>query len=328
MNPYFAKDFFSFLAVFAQRLLHFLIGQLSFTEMASDELQIFVLSLISCASAIVGSFLVLKKSTMLANSLSHTILLGISIAYLIMVFFLKQPPQAAIGIPVLLLAAFITAILTTVFTQFLVHFLRLQEDASIGLIFTLFFALGVTVVTVYTKNTHLGMEAVMGNVDALHLDDLKLIFWIVLLDIFVVGIFFKECKMVIFDPCFATVLGVNPSIFHYLLMVLTAATVIGAFRAVGVLLVLSLLVGPVLIARMFTNHLKSMILYACAIGSFSSMISVAIARHLLSAYDMPLSTAGLVVFVIMVIYCVSLLFIKIKESFTLSRITYEKKILE
>lgn len=327
MNPYFAKDFFSFLAVFTQRLLYFLSGQLSFKEMASDELQIFVLTLISCASAIVGSFLVLKKSTMLANSLSHTVLLGISIAYLIMIFFLKQSPQAAIGIPVLLLAAFITAILTTVLTQFLIHFLRLQEDASIGLIFTLFFALGVTIVTVYTKNTHLGIEAVMGNADALHLDDLQLIFWIVLLDLFVVGIFFKEFKMVIFDPCFATVLGINPSIFHYLLMVLTAATVIGAFRAVGVLLVLSLLVGPVLIARMFTNRLKPLILYACAIGSFSSMISVAIARHLLSVYDMPLSTAGLVVFVIMVIYCVSLLFIKIKESFTLSKIT-KKKILE
>jgi manganese/zinc/iron transport system permease protein len=254
---------------------------------------------------------------MLANSLSHTVLLGVSVAYLIMIFFFKQFPQDTIGITVLLLAAFITAILTTVFTQFLIHFLRLQEDASIGLIFTLFFALGVTVVTVYTKSAHLGVEAVMGNADALHLDDLKLIFWIVLLDLFIVGVFFKEFKIAIFDPSLATVLGIRPSIFHYLLMVLTAATVIGSFRAIGVVLVLCLLVGPVLIARMFTQSLKPMILYACAIGSFSSMISVAIARHLLSVYNIPLSTSGLVVCVIMGIYCISLLFIKIKESFTL-----------
>lgn len=317
MNPYFAKDFYSFLALFIQRVLYFLSGQLSFQEIASDELQIFVLSLISCASAIVGSLLVLKKSAMLANSLSHTVLLGISVAYLIVIFFFKQAPQVAIGLTVLLLASFITAILTTVLTQFLMHFLHLQEDASIGLIFTLFFALGVTIVTVYTKNTHLGIEAVMGNADALHLDDLKLVFWIILLNLFVVGIFFKEFKMVIFDPCFATVLGVRPSIFHYLLMVLTSATVIGAFRAVGVVLVLCLLVGPVLIARIFTQRLKPMILYACGIGTFSSIISVAMARHLLSVHNMPLSTSGLVVFVIMGIYCVSLLFIKIKESFTL-----------
>ncbi len=328
MNPYFAKNFFSFLAVFAQRLFFFFSGQLPLQEIASDELQILVLSLISCACGIVGSLLVLKKSTMLANSLSHTVLLGISVSYLIVVFFSEQQTQGVIGIYVLLLAAFITAILTTVLTQFLVHSLRLQEDASIGLIFTLFFALGVTVVTMYTKSTHLGIEAVMGNVDALHIDDLKLIFWVVLLDLFVVGIFFKEFKMIIFDPCFATVLGVSPSVFHYLLMILTAATVIGAFRAVGVLLVLSLLVGPVLIARIFTKRLKPIILYACAIGSFSSVISVAIARHLLSVHDMPLSTAGLVVFVITVIYGASLLFIKIKKSITLSRIANKKIFLE
>jgi manganese/zinc/iron transport system permease protein len=176
----------------------------------------------------------------------------------------------------------------------------------------------------YTRSTHLGIEAVMGNVDALHLDDLKLISWVVLLDVFVVGIFFKEFKMVIFDPCFATVLGVRPSLFHYLLMILTAATVIGSFRAVGVLLVLSLLVGPVLIARIFTKRLKPMIIYACMIGFFSSLLSVAMARHFLSVYDVPLSTAGLVVFVITVIYCASLLFIKIKESATLFRVAKQK----
>ncbi|KAG6559328.1 Manganese transport system membrane protein MntD [Candidatus Rhabdochlamydia oedothoracis] len=328
MNPYFAKDFFSFFAIFIQRLFLFFSGQLSMAEIVSDELQIFVLSLISCTSAIVGSLLVLKKSTMLANSLSHTVLLGISVAYLMVAFFSQQQTQVVIGVYVLLLAAFITAILTTVLTQFLIHSLRLQEDASIGLIFTLFFALGVTIVTMYTKSTHLGIEAVMGNVDALHLDDLKLISWVVLLDIFVVGIFFKEFKMVIFDPCFATVLGVRPSLFHYLLMGLTAATVIGAFRAVGVLLVLSLLVGPVLIARIFTKRLKPMIFYSCMIGSFSSLLSVAMARHLLSVHDMSLSTAGLVVFVITVIYSASLLFIKIKRSVTLSRLAKQKKYLE
>lgn len=324
MNPYFAKDFFSFFAVFIQRLFLLFSGQLSLVEIASDELQIFVLSLISCATAIIGSLLVLKKSAMLANSLSHTVLLGICVAYLIVAFFSQQQTPIIMEIYILLLAAFITAILTTILTQFLIHSLRLQEDASIGLIFTLFFALGVTIVTMYTRSTHLGIEAVTGNVDALHLNDLKLVSWVVFLDIFVVGIFFKEFKMVIFDPCFATVLGIRSSLFHYLLMILTAATVIGAFRAVGILLVLSLLVGPVLIARIFTKRLKPMILCACMIGSFSSLFSVAMARHVLSVYDLPLSTAGLVVFVVTVIYCASLLFIKIKRLVTLSRVAKPK----
>jgi manganese/zinc/iron transport system permease protein len=246
---------------------------------------------------------------MLANSLSHTILLGIVVAYLILLPFIpeSQVHAHAISIEVLLIASLVTGLMTTLLTQMLTNVLKLQEDASTGLVFTTLFALGIVLVTVFTRNTHLGTEAIIGNVDALHIDDLKLILWITLFDFAVITIFFKEFKIITFDGAFADAQGISRSCFNYLLMVLTSATVIGAFRAVGVLLVLAFLVGPVLTARLFTHRLKKLILLAIAIGVVASIFSVALARHLLSVYHMPLSTSGLVATVLGLIYFVSLM---------------------
>lgn len=146
----------------------------------------------------------------------------------------------------------------------------------------------------------------MGNVDALHAHDLKLILWITLFDFAMIALFFKEFKMITFDGAFADAQGISKSFFNYLLMVMTSATVIGAFRAVGVLLVLAFLVGPVLTARLFTHRLKKLILLALAIGVLVSLFSVALSRHLLSVYHLPLSTSGLAATVLGLVYFVCL----------------------
>ncbi|MES2121784.1 MAG: metal ABC transporter permease [Chlamydiota bacterium] len=304
MNPYFGKNILQFLILFFERMALLLTGRLSIQELATDEVQVLVLSLVAIASSLIGTFLVLKKLTMLANSLSHTVLLGIVVAYLVLIPFLssEEVHAHAISVTVLLVASLITGLITTILTQALVHVLKLQEDASIGLVFTTLFALGVVLVTVFTRNTHLGIEAIMGNVDALHLHDLKLILGIALLNCVAVTLFFKEFKIITFDPSFADSIGFSQKLFTYLLMVLTSATVIGAFRAVGVLLVLAFLVGPPLTARLMTHQLKKVLLYACAIGVGASLLSVATARHLLSVHHFPISTSGLAATVLGVVY--------------------------
>jgi manganese/zinc/iron transport system permease protein len=88
-------------------------------------------------------------------------------------------------------------------------------------------------------------------------------------------------------------------------MVLTAMTCIAAFRAVGVLLVLAFLVGPVLTARLWTNRLKTLIALSCAFGGASTLLGVALSRHFLSVYNMPLSTGGIVVALIGLIFTLS-----------------------
>ncbi len=307
-NPYWGKNFFQVLGVWMSRLWGMLTGQLSLHDLAPDDIQIIVLSLVALASATVGTFLVLKKMTMLANSLSHTILLGIVIAYLILIPFLENEQLSSHGISVhiLLVASLITALITTLLTQFLTSVLRLQEDASTGLVFTTLFALGIVLVTAFTRNTHLGTEAIMGNVDALHSDDIKLIFWIALTNVIVIIGFFKEWQVTTFDPGFASANGFSSKCFNYFLMVITSTTVIGAFRAVGVLLVLAFLVAPVLTARLFFHRLKSLLLGSMAIGVLASVISVALSRHFLTVHHFPLSTAGLTVVSLGMIYFLAL----------------------
>lgn len=314
LNPYFGKTLFSFFAVFLHRLFLLFTGQLGFGELAADEIQILVLLLLAISSSLVGTFLVLKKMTMVANSLSHTILLGIVITYLIFQpVALLEGKAFFLSLKMVIVASLLTALLTTLCTEGLSRGLRLQEDASIGLVFTTFFSLGIVLVTVFTRSSHIGLEAIMGNVDALHFDDLKLVFSLFILNLILVIIFFKRLEISSFDPTLARSFGVSTILFNLLLMLQTAATAISGFRAVGVFLFLALLVAPVLTARFFASSLKTLILLSALIGSVGSIFAVALSRHLLTLYNLPLSTAGIVITTLAFFFLVSLLIFQWKR---------------
>ena len=287
MNPYTGQSFFGFFGVLFKRVFLALKGDAH--SLASDEVQLLVLIMIALSSALVGTFLVLKKMTMLANSLSHTVLLGIVGAFLIT----RGEGIYTIGVPTLLIGALITALCTTFSTEFLHKKLRLQEDTSIGLIFTAFFALGVVLVTTLTRNSHLGIEAIMGNVDALHPSDVKQVFYLFLFNAALVFLFFRRLELLAFDSQLARNMGISLIFFNYLLMFQTALTAIGSFRAVGAFLFLAFLVAPVLTARFFTHRLKPLLFLAGGIGVVAAAFSVALSRHVLSVYHIPLSTSGL-----------------------------------
>lgn len=304
-NPYSGLAFFSFIIELFLRLWGFLTGQIPLHQLASDEIQIIVLSGVAISSALVGTFLILRKMTMLANSLSHTILIGIVAAFVFTKDGLLSDNQAGhININALLLAALFMGLVTAFLTEFLTKTARLQEDASTGIVFTSLFALGIIMVTLLTHNAHIGTEVVMGNVDALHIEDCKLVLVIALINIILFGLFFKEFSITTFDPGISKAFGISTVFFNYLLMTQVSATCIGAFRAVGVLMVLSLITGPALIARQLTNNLKSMIGLAIVFGCAASIFGVALSRHILSVYNIALSTAGIVVCTIIVLFLI------------------------
>jgi len=312
-NPYSGQHFFGFLLEFLKRMGLFFTGQLSVNDFASDEIQIIVLVGMAASAALVGSFLVLRRMTMLANSLSHTILLGIVIAFLFTSGGLLSYDDARpepININAMLLAAFLMGIVTTFFTEFLTKTVRLQEDASTGVVFTTLFALGIILVTLFTRNAHIGTEVVMGNVDALRLDDCKLIFVILGINLVLFFLFFKEYKITTFDAGLAKALGISTVFFNYLLMSQASLTIVGAFRAVGVLMVLAFITGPPLIARLLTDDLKKMLLLAVGIGAVASIFGVAVTRHILSVHGVALSTAGVVVCTMLVLFVLAVLWKK------------------
>jgi len=293
MNPYWGLDFFSFLKKLFERSIAFLRGGLVFTDLASDEVQILVLLFIGISSAVIGTFLVLKKMTMLANAMSHTILLGIILSYFCMQGFAGDNHLLVFNYRLFFLAAILTALLTTACTDLCKRILKLQEEASIGLIFTFLFAVGVILVTLYSRNVHLGAEVIMGNIDALHLNDVKFAFSMTLINLLITFLAFKYYQILAFDETLAKSLGCMPLFFQYLLMLQTSLLAIGAFRAVGVFLFLVFLTAPVLSARLLTHRIVTLMGYGAGISMLSILVAVALSRHLLTVYGLSLSTAGI-----------------------------------
>jgi len=283
INPYYNQDFFGFFATMFQRIFQFP------HELASDEVQMIVLVLISISAALVGTTLVLRGMAMLANSISHTILIGVVIAYL----FARGAHEMNMG--AFVTASVLMAIITAFLTEWLTKFTKLKEDASTGLVFTSFFAVGIILVTMLTKSAHIGTEVVMGNADALVVSDISSVFGIACLNVLLYCLFYKEYAITTFDPGLARSLGISPGLFNYLLMVQVALTAVAAFRAVGVIMVLAMLVGPTLTARFLTNRLSRVFVYSAGIGCLASVLGVSTARHLLSVYGLAISTGGLVV---------------------------------
>jgi manganese/zinc/iron transport system permease protein len=292
-NPYSDQDFFGFFGIFFSRLFLFFTGKLPFEALVADEVQMIVLACVAVTGALVGTFLVLRRMTMLANALSHTILLGIVVAYLIC---------ETLTIPTLMIAALTTGIVTTFLTEFLNRVIKLQEDASIGLVFSVLFALGIVLLTLFSRNVHIGTELVMGNVDALQRGDIGIVASVLGINALFFLLLYYGFKITTFDPNLARAFGFSPLFFNYLLMVQTSATAVGAFRAVGVLMVMAFFVLPPLTARLLTHRLPTLIGLSATIGAVASLVGVALSRHILTFCGVGLSTGGIVVIVLGLFY--------------------------
>src|SRR5579863_3220866 len=162
MNPYTDVNFFEFFWVLGKRIWQFATG--GGTSLATDEIQLGVLACCSIACGLLVPFIVLKRMSMFANSLSHTTLLGIAGAFLFASYWWGS---GMTDLSTLLMGALLSAILTAGLTEILSRVFRLAPDASIGLSFTTLFAIGVILVSVFTRDAHLSTEAVTGNCDAL-----------------------------------------------------------------------------------------------------------------------------------------------------------------
>jgi manganese/zinc/iron transport system permease protein len=297
VSPYWDNDFLDFFVTLGKRILYSGSGSLAF-----DELQLLVLSCIAIACGLLGPLLVLRRMTMLANSISHTILLGLAIS-----FFVSRTLFHTAGFDMthLFLGALIAALLTVLLTGALTSVLHLQEDAGIGLVFSTLFAVGIIVVTLFTRDVHLSVEVVMGNVDALRWEDLQLAGFLALINIVFGIVFYWPLQFSSFDRCHAASMGVRCLFFHAALILLIAASCIGAFRAVGVLLVLSFLVGPYLTARLYFHRLWQLLIISPLIGVVAALTGVALSRHLLTVLGTALSTGAIVAALIALFYSIA-----------------------
>lgn len=232
-------------------------------------------SLVAGSCGFIGSFLVLRKMAMVGDAISHSVLLGIVLAFLL--------TQQSGGI-----AMFIGAALMGLFTTFVIQLLHqggAQEDAAIGVTFTGLFALGVVLLSLYAGSVHLDTEHVLfGEIayvpwDVLEWNGIELgprAVWTVggafLLTLIVTGLFFKEFKLCAFDPAYALTLGVPVTLFHYVQMTLVSLTTVAAFDSVGAVLAVAMLIVPGATAYLLTDTLERMLLLSVAVGVLSAVL--------------------------------------------------------
>jgi manganese/zinc/iron transport system permease protein len=232
------------------------------------------------ACALLGCFLVLRKQSLLGDAISHAVLPGIAIAY-----FVTGQIQ---GLPILV-GAMAIGILTSFLTHSLHGFGRVPEDASMGVVFTSLFAIGVILINAGANHVDLDPGCVLyGLIEYVPLDTTVLagievpralitLGMALAMTIGFVVLFWKELKIVSFDPALAGAMGVSVSIVHYLLMGMVAAVCVASFEAVGSILVVAMLIVPPVTARLLTDRLAPMLAWACIVAILSAISGYAIA---------------------------------------------------
>lgn len=253
-------------------------------------------SLVAASCALVGSFLVLRRMAMVGDAISHAVVPGIVIAFLLTGS--RSPLPMVIG-------AGILGVLTVALVELASQSRRLNEDASIGVTFPFLFAIGVILVSRYASSVDLDLDCVLyGEIafapwDLVHLAGRSWgpkALWVTgltfLFNLAIVVVFFKELKLTAFDSRLAAALGFAPALVHYLLMSAVSVTVVGAFESVGAILVVAMLIVPPATAYLLTDRLGVMIGLAMATGVAAALGGYALARVLDCSISGAMATAA------------------------------------
>ncbi|NNE71717.1 MAG: metal ABC transporter permease [Rhodothermales bacterium] len=252
---------------------------------AQLEIQLIAM-VVAAACALPGVFLVLRKMSMMSDAISHAILPGIVIGFF---------ATGDLGSPILIAGAALTGVLTVALVEMISSTRLIKEDAAIGIVFPALFSIGVILIARYAGDVHLDVDAVLlGELAFAPFDrfivaghdigprSLYLMSGVLVVNVLFIVIFFKELKVATFDAGLAAALGLMPALLHYLLMALVSVTAVGAFDAVGSILVVALMVGPPSAAYLLTDRLSVMLALSAVIGAVSAVLGYWFA-HLLDA---------------------------------------------
>ncbi len=228
---------------------------------------------VSCA--LLGCYLILRRLSLLGDAISHGVLPGIVLAYLLTGYVAGWA---------ILVGAMAFGLLTAFLTQTLTSFGNVPEDASMGVVFTGLFAVGVVLLTNYAGQVDLDQKCVfVGMIESVPLRTFPLWRWDIPtvlptmlatlgLTLAFILLFWKELKIASFDPALARTQGINPTLVHYLLMALVAAVVVASFRVVGSILVIAMLIVPGACGHLLSDRLTGMMLWAALVATLSSIL--------------------------------------------------------
>ncbi len=230
--------------------------------------------MVGAASALLGPFLILRRNAMLTDAISHSIVFGIVVVWLI---------TGAVAGPVQIAGAALTGVLTVVLTELVAATGRVKNDAAIGLVFPALFAAGVLLLNVYARDVHIDAHTVLlGEIGFVWLDTVEVagfrvpqaLLWMgamTAVNALFVGLFWKELKIATFDPVMAAAFGFRPRVLFYSLLFLVSGTAVAAFDAVGAILFIAFVIVPPAAAYLLSDSLLGIVLGGVAVSAVSTV---------------------------------------------------------
>ncbi|WP_017661998.1 metal ABC transporter permease [Baaleninema simplex] len=226
--------------------------------------------LVGLVCALVGSYLMVQRLALLGDAISHSVLPGLAIAFLL-------------GFNIFV-GAFIAGILSTVIITWIRTRSPIKEDAAMGIVFSAFFALGITLITVIQKDNKIDLNHFLfGNILGVTASDVRDTAIIAIVVVLSVILLYKELLFYSFDPSGARAAGLPVDFLNFGLMVLIALTVVASLKAVGVILVLSLLITPGATAYLLVPRLHQVMMLGAGISIFSSISGMYLSYY----YNLP-----------------------------------------
>ena len=226
-------------------------------------------ALCAVACALPGCFLVLRKMSMMGDAISHAVLPGLAIAFLI------SGTRASFA---MFIGAAVVGVLTAVFIQWISRFGNVDRGAAMGIVFTTLFAIGLILIVRAADHVDLDPGCVLyGAIELTPIDEVRLgsimvpraalvLGTVLLVNLIIIVALFKELRMSAFDPALSDTLGFSSQILHYLQMTMVAVTTVASFEAVGSIIVIAMLIVPPATALLLTKRLVPAMLIAAAVA--------------------------------------------------------------
>lgn len=215
--------------------------------------------IVGIISGIIGSFIVLRGMALMGDAISHAVLPGVAISYILGINYFY--------------GAVVFGVLTALSIGAINQKSRIKNDASIGIVFSAAFAIGIILITKAQSATDL-TQILFGNLLHVRTSDMILTIITAVIVLIFVLLFYKELLVSSFDETMAEVYGLNTNLIHYGIMVLLTLVTVASLQTVGVILVVSMLITPASTAYLLTDRLSVMIVLASIFGALSSIIGL------------------------------------------------------
>lgn len=259
--------------------------------------------LLGCACGLMGGFLLLRKRSLMGDTLSHATLPGVGLAFIFAVL-LGADGKA---LPILLLGATVTGVLGCLFVLFIRNYSRIKDDAAMGIVLSVFFGAGVAVlglVQTMPQASAAGLEYfIYGKTASMVQDDFQILIAVTVGALVAAIVFFKEFRLLCFDESFAAAQGWPVRWLDVLLLALVTSVTVAGLQAVGLILIIAFLITPAAAARFWSERLDAMLVLSAFIGALSGWVGASI-----SAFFPRMPAGALIVLVAAAFFIFSMLF--------------------